>query len=487
MGVRRPGAPVQPLKFAARSRSEALLLYFGAGLLAFLVLLAWIAASPGPLLHPGLYGPAAFGMLHLDVLGWITTVMFGAYLNLIPVILHPARVSARLARWLLGPHVLGVTGLVAGFALGAGWLLALGATFLVASVGTQAGHLAWATWVSAETSAGGGGGWRARGRRIVEMPSALAFMLAPLFLLEVAVLGFLMAVALGAPGWVSGRILLAAPVHMAAGIGGWLGLTVMGAAYRLVPLFFATKRGFDFPSYGTLAITCVAISVLAAQAAALRPSSLTQSLFDGMFVFGLLQFFRDIFRMIRHRSHGLGDSVTLLTLAAFVNLLAGIAAWISAMFVAERSGLPGGGAGVAVAGTDAGLHAALVLAALYLALFAAPSTLILGQLSRILVFLSTLDLAEWARDHGGVRQTWNLSRPRLMRAGYGVFQAGVVIAVVAMVTRAAGFGMEELLRIAAILQAVGGALMCAALLPPFLVRRQLRPDAAWLREGGAGR
>lgn len=482
--------PLPPLTFPARTRSGVLFFHFGAGLLAFLALVVWLAVDPGPLLHPGLYGPRAFGLLHLDVLGWISTVMFGAYLNLIPVILHPAHVSPRLAESLSGLFLGGVLALVLGFALGRGTLLTLGGLWLGLTVVAQGIHLAAAAWgaTAAPTAAGerGSGAAAARGdaparpslrerwRRLADQPTALAFVLAPLFLGEVAVIGFLMALALGAPGSVSPRVLVAAPAHMAAGLGGWLGLTVMGAAYRLVPLFFATARGYDTPSRGSYPVGFVALGVLAAEVQVLLLTEFFQAMAVVFLMGGSLMFFWDMFRMIRHRSHRQRDPVTYLTVYAFVTVAFGLLALVASIFVPE--------------GAD--LHAALVLVALYLGVFAGPSLLILGQLSRILVFLSTLDLAEWARDHGGVRKTWNLSRPLLMRAGCGLFLGGVAVVVVAILLKAAPGGAAFLggleVELGVIIQAVGAFLMCASLLPPFLVRRELRPDAAWLRERAVG-
>lgn len=433
---------MRPLSFPSRSRTDTLVLYFGAGLLAFLVLVTWLAWRPDVLLHPFRHGQTAFAVLHLDVLGWVVAVMLGAYQNLIPVILYPARVHEWAARGLFWPFLAGVAVFVAGFATGRASLLAAGGTLLAASLVAHALHLAAAVWPR----------WREWGR----VPTALAFALAPVFLAEAALLGVAMALALA--GLVSGRMLGFAPLHMAAAIGGWFGLTAMGAAYRLVPLFFTTARGWEESRVGSAPVAMLALAIVLAQVAELAGDSVAGvgGIAGVVGAAGIMLFLWDMARMMRHRTHRKREPVLLLTVASLVHA----AVALVALALAHAHGT-----------VPAASVWPLNLAALYLGLFVAPTFLIFGQLSRILVFLATLDLAEWARDHREVRKTWNLSRPALACAGYGLMQAAAVGIVVAMLAGASAGGV---LQAVAIVQALGGYLLVASLWPTFRIRLRMR-------------
>lgn len=452
---------MQPLRFEARSATRTLLLHFGAGFASFLVLSFWLALDPGPLLRPGDYRLADLAPLHLLALGWITTTMLGAYLNLVPVALYPARVSERWALRLLGPYLVGVACLVLGFARGGAPLAAGGAILapVLVGEGLSLAHGTWPAW-----------------RRLPRSPTAAAFALAPIFLLELALLGGVMAVTLGAPGWLPPQILRAAPLHMAAALGGWLGLTIVGAAYRLVPLFFTTSRGHEEARLGLVAPLALAGGVLLLQVAALAPRAAGLALgrlglaasLAGAVAFGL-----DMLRMIRHRSHGLRDPVTLLTTAAFVDFGLGLAFGAWALGLATRGGNPLDPASPA---------APIALAAFALALLTGPSVLIVGQLSRILVFLTTLDLALAARARGEVRKTWNLSRPGILAAGLLAYESGAALVTAALLVRAAGRALPaSLVSAAAAGWALGAVLFVWGLSPAFLARRHLGRDPGRVR------
>ncbi|MBE3589410.1 MAG: hypothetical protein IMW98_01115 [Firmicutes bacterium] len=431
---------MKPLTFGARARSDVVFAYAGAALAALLVLLGWMAARPDLALRPAESGLAAFGLLHLDVLGWITMTMFGTSFNLVPVILHPARLPAGAGRRLLIPYAVGVGLFVLGFARAEAPFLAAGGT-LVASV--LLAHAA--LWIRAvgpilKSDAG-------------RLPTAWAFALAPVFLAETAILGLVMALALA--GLLPGRFVAMAPIHMAAAIGGWLGMVVVGAAYRLIPLFFATERGHEDDRFGRPAVAALAVAVVATQLAHVGASWATGLAWAAALA-GVAAFGMDIVRMVRHRAHRKREPVTVLTVAALAHGLAAVLTVIAGEMGAAPPGWP--------------------VLALYLGLFAAPTLLIVGQLSRILVFLTTLDLAEWARDHNEPRRTWNVSRPRLSYAGYILLQAGILGLATAMV---AGRPLQDALaRPAALLQLAGGIGSVAALWPTFATRRHMREREA---------
>lgn len=89
--------------------------YFIFGLLCFLsfgVGLVWVAPQ---VLGQHHYNHEAIALTHLLVLGWITTIIMGAAIQLVPVALGVSLYSERLARATFIFHVIGVAGMVTSF------------------------------------------------------------------------------------------------------------------------------------------------------------------------------------------------------------------------------------------------------------------------------------------------------------------------------------------------------------------------------------
>ncbi|TCT20706.1 hypothetical protein [Thiobaca trueperi] len=201
----------------------------------FLVAPLFAALAGGLLLWQGeavlvsRWTPVALAVTHLLALGFLTQIMCGALLQMLPVLAGSPvpRVVAigRATQMLL---ILGTLSLSAGFRWGGViWLttgagaLGLGLTILIVAVGMAL--------------------WRAQGVR----QTVIAMRLALAALTVTALLGLMLVAVLaggsslsGFAGWVD--------LHLGWGLLGWAGILIMGVGYQVVPMFHVTP---SYPSW----------------------------------------------------------------------------------------------------------------------------------------------------------------------------------------------------------------------------------------------
>lgn len=267
------------------------------------LLLAWEGAA-------GLnsrWTPDALALTHLISLGFCTQIMFGAMLQLLPV-LAGARVPAVLA---LGRAVhvllnLGTLALVAG-------LLGLGTPWLAAGGGLLA--LAVGLFASATSVA------LAQARGVPPTVRALSLGLAAL--LVTLVLGLVLVGAVG--GWVPIQELERwVNLHLGWGLLGWVGLPLAGLLIELVPMFYITPaypgpwRDWPPPLTGLLLLTW-ALALYLAPAAAGLPLALAVLLMAGFAVRTLV--------LSRNRLRPVRDTTLFYLWAGCAALVGGALAW----------------------------------------------------------------------------------------------------------------------------------------------------------------
>lgn len=190
------------------------------GLLASLLLL-----YDGSALLSNRWHPSMLALTHLVTLGFITMVMFGALLQLLPVlaaspISHPILVSTIF-------HIsltLGTLSLASGFVMGGAWLMVcaiilLGFSFI--------GFIGVVTYSLI----------RVKGRS----PSIIAMHFALGALAVNAVLGIGLGMLFGL-GVVLPLPMELIHLHLTWGFVGWIGLLVMGIAFTVVPMFQITPQ-----------------------------------------------------------------------------------------------------------------------------------------------------------------------------------------------------------------------------------------------------
>ena len=178
--------------------------------------LVWIA----PELAAGAYlSPRVAGVTHLFTLGWLTTTIFGALCQLLPVALgapvRPTRV-AHAAFWTFTP---GVGIFAAGVATGSTIARHAGIGLLAAGIVLEIGNVAAALY-------------HARTRDVIWAAIALALG----FLASTLVLGILLLHNLHTGFLGDARLRLLA-LHLHVAVVGWVLIMIVGVSHRLLPMF----------------------------------------------------------------------------------------------------------------------------------------------------------------------------------------------------------------------------------------------------------
>ncbi|KAA6187815.1 nitrous oxide-stimulated promoter family protein [Thiohalocapsa marina] len=182
-----------------------------------------LLVAQGDVILASRWTPAALAVTHLIALGFLTQVMAGALLQMLPVLAGaPVRRVTLVGRASQVLLMLGTLALSAGLLWGGQPGLVLGG----ASLG--AGLLLYALVVGIAMT-------QARGVK----PTILAMRLALAALVATLVLGLMLVTALlgwlplpGLVEWVN--------LHAAWGLLGWVGLLIMGVGYQVVPMFHVT-------------------------------------------------------------------------------------------------------------------------------------------------------------------------------------------------------------------------------------------------------
>lgn len=202
--------------------------YFAAALCALIGAEALMAAGYG-FPSADLRAPETLFLVHLVAIGWLSLLLCGALLQFVPVLIaHPLH-SNTLPLPALAFLMTGLAGLLGGFlqlanASGAGLPL-----FPFATVALAAGF-GLILYNLGRTLAS-----------VRPLPLAARFVgVALLSLVATVALGTTFALSLGAT--ISNPLALkitaaALPLHVAAGIGGWLTFAAMGVSYRLLAMF----------------------------------------------------------------------------------------------------------------------------------------------------------------------------------------------------------------------------------------------------------
>ena len=209
VGAATPNAGSLPL---AAEHFAAATLFLAAGAVGLIVVAPEIAA--------GLYAsPRVAGVTHLFTLGWLTTTIFGALYQLLPVALGAPLRWVRLGHASFWTYAPGVALFAAGLATGRTPLhhagIALVATGIVLALANVAAALP-----------------RARSRDV----TWAAVLAASVFLLSTFVLGVVLLHNLHT-GFLADARLRVLSVHLHVAIVGWALVTIVGVSHRLLPMF----------------------------------------------------------------------------------------------------------------------------------------------------------------------------------------------------------------------------------------------------------
>lgn len=191
--------------------------YLATGLIGFVLFSVGVPLLASDLVRTN-DDPKVFALTHMAVLGWITMTMFGALYQLFPVALGGTIRSPRLGRWNFWVLAAGIAGFVPSFYFSLTAGVALFGSLAVGGVLHFAFQLL-RSYPSVKD-------WH---------PMAFYVLAGLVWLIATIGFGFVYAVNWYF-GWfeVTGTLLAA---HVQLGLAGWLGLTLMGASYKLTELF----------------------------------------------------------------------------------------------------------------------------------------------------------------------------------------------------------------------------------------------------------
>ncbi len=340
--------------------------YFAAGLCFLSAAQALMIAGYGFPSAP-LAAPETLVVVHLVTIGWLTLIMLGALFQFVPVLIARPIYSNSLPLPTLILLLAGLAGLTAGFLQLAGSirlpfsLLPVGALLLVAGFGLAIWNLGRTLWAARPlnlparfVSVG-----LACGAATILLGSVFAFVLGGLstnsHLFDITASGL--------------------PLHIVAGLGGWLTFTAFGVSYRLLSMFMlapesdrATSRAAFYAgasALGLIVIGGIAAICLSAETAVIFSIGAFLS-FIALVLYGA-----DILHLYRARKRRVLELNSRMAMVALMNLI--------------------GAAAIALAAAGFGEFSACIPALVFLVAFGWLSGLALSKLYKIVAFLTWLE------------------------------------------------------------------------------------------------
>jgi hypothetical protein len=225
--------------------------YFAAALLALLTAELLMASGYGYPAAP-LRAPETLVLVHIVTIGWLSLLMCGALFQFVPVLVARPLHNDWLPLPALVCLVAGLGFLILGF-LRLGGQIAWPLPFLGIAGGLLGLGFAVALWNLARTL------WPAR-----PLPLAARFVAVGLMSVAATVaLGIVFALALdgvASAGPVAALVGEALPLHVVAGLGGWLSFTAMGVSYRLLAMFMLAPELDNARSRAVLRLGAAALA-----------------------------------------------------------------------------------------------------------------------------------------------------------------------------------------------------------------------------------
>lgn len=294
--------------------------YFAAALLALLAA-EWMMAVGYGYPAADLRAPETLVLVHVVAIGWLSLLMCGALFQFLPVLVNRPLASNTLPLPALACLLTGLAALILGFLQLGGQIdpalpaLPVAGTLLGAGFSLVLWNLV-RTLLAAP-----------------DRPLPARFVVVGLWCLAATVtLGIIFAFALGsATSWAPLLALTGTgvPIHIIAGLGGWLTLTAMGVSYRLLAMFMLapdlerrTSRAALYLGTGALAIA-IAGGVLAILAEGDLGLTLLAALASGLaalFLYGA-----DVVHLYRARKRRLIELNSRMAALAFASLGASVA------------------------------------------------------------------------------------------------------------------------------------------------------------------
>lgn len=366
-------------------------------------------------------------------------VIFGSMYQLIPVVLEVRVYSERMANIQFWIFSLGTVGLVYGFwSFNVGYLLAVSASLV--TVGVLLFIVNVLATMSCITK------WNLTG---------LFLLTAVAYLALTAVAGLLLAVNLGFP-FISRIHLDYLKIHAHVAFIGWVFMVIMGVGLKLIPMFGLSHGYSTVPS--KVAYVCVNLGLAGVTVEWLfaGPNWLLQ-LYVGVLVFGILGFFVQLILIFRHRLRRYLDLGMKHSAAAFFYLLAAT--------------LTGGYIAFAFS-TDTQREETVILAYGFTILLGFFSTLIVGQLYKIIPFLVWFHTFSDKAGKEKVPMLKDMVYEKVGTVEFWLLNAGVLLAVAGILKEFSGMVCVGL-----------ALLLCAALLFAYNIVHVFRIKASYGDKG----
>lgn len=398
--------------------------YFAAALLALLAAETMMAAGFG-FPAEALRAPSSLILVHLVTIGWLSLTMCGALCQFIPVLAEKPLHSDRLPLPALALLVTGLVALVLGF-LRLGGSVRLELPFLSVAALLLSVGFTLVIWNLARTL------WSAR-------PLALPARFVAIGLAAVgaaATLGMIFALVLDQA--LTGSLFVrlhagALPIHIIAGLGGWLTITTVGVSYRLLAMFMLAPDIDDASGRVTLWLAAAALGVAVAGgfAAVLAEGSLAAVLVAAMVLAAaaLALYGRDVLRLYRMRRRRTLELNSRMAGIALANLA------LSAVLCVVLAAM--------------GRFSEYVGAVVFLSAFGWLTGMMLAQMYKIVAFLTWLEVYGPVMGKTATPRVQDLVAERPATRWFLLFFAGVWAGTGALL-----IGSTSIFRIAALAMAV---------------------------------
>ncbi|NMM38224.1 MAG: hypothetical protein HHJ09_12055 [Glaciimonas sp.] len=290
---------------------------------AFAILASLLLIWFGPQALESRWSPLTLALTHLLVLGFLSTAMIGALVQILPVVagvhLPRAGLTAGIVHFFL---TIGTAALASAFLLAQPLLFKLALLFLACAFLSLLGASVVGLWQVADASA-----------------TLRTIRLALTALLGTVVLGATLASAFG---WALGLPLMELTnLHARWGLLGWVGLLVIGVAYQVVPMFQVTPL---YPAYLTRWLAPVLFLLLLAWSAAdvltrQQPNGWNAAL--SIFVaFGFMLFGLTTLYLLWFRKRPRPDVTVMFWRTGMASLIVGAVLWVAGCWLPQITVAP---------------------------------------------------------------------------------------------------------------------------------------------------
>lgn len=343
--------PVNSLSTAYAPPYKIVMKYFFTAIFSFFLLNLLLAFNYDSFMGHH-FQPKILALTHIATLGWITMLIFGALFQLIPVILQVKLFSEKLAEIQFWVFTFGVFMLVYSF-----WFFLLGDPMIIGASLINLAVIIFIINVIVTFT------------RVKEWNITATYLSAALFyLLFTTIFGLLLSINLGHPIFESNHLTFLI-FHVNIAIIGWVTMVIMGVTFKLIPMF-TLSHNFSTRS-GKIAFVFVNLGLVGFLLLLNLPENKILFLFSAsLIVVGILFFLYQVYIIFKKRIRKKLDSALRFTITAYLAL--GITALSGFSFLFF----------------DYTKIRNIALAYGYMFIFGFISMLIVGQMYKILPFLT---------------------------------------------------------------------------------------------------